>query len=80
AWDGIDFFLEPGSEILVARDGAEVAHIVRELENSRARAIGEAARKRVLRDHTYDQRGALVESLLQETLQAMSVPALAVQS
>jgi spore maturation protein CgeB len=75
AWDGIDFFLEPGSETLVARDGAEVARIVRELDRSRARAIGEAARRRVLRDHTYDQRGALVESLLQE----VSTSALAVQ-
>ncbi|HEX7361392.1 MAG TPA: glycosyltransferase [Bryobacteraceae bacterium] len=76
AWEGIDFFLEPGSEILVARDGAEVARIVRELDQNRAQAIGEAARKRVLRDHTYERRGALVESLLQE----MFTPALAVQS
>ncbi|MGH9656766.1 MAG: CgeB family protein, partial [Bryobacteraceae bacterium] len=76
AWDGIDFFLEPGSETLIARDGAEVARIVRELDQSRAQAIGEAARKRVLRDHTYERRGALVESLLQE----MFTPAMAVQS
>lgn len=75
AWEGIDFFLQPGSETLVASDGAEVARIVRELDRNRARAIGEAARRRVLCDHTYDQRGTLVESLLQE----MATPALVVQ-
>jgi spore maturation protein CgeB len=68
AWDGIDSFLEPGTETLVAYDGADVARIIRDLDNSRARALGDAARTRVLRDHTYTQRGALVESLLQEAL------------
>lgn len=72
AWDGIDFFLEPGKETLVAHDGAEVARIVGELSGDRAREIGEAGRKRVLRDHTYAQRGALVESLLRETLLELS--------
>lgn len=75
AWEGIDCFLEPGSETLVARDGAEVARILRELGPERAREIGEAGRKRVLRDHTYAQRGALVESLLHETFLALSAPA-----
>ncbi|MGH9640240.1 MAG: glycosyltransferase family protein, partial [Bryobacteraceae bacterium] len=63
-------------ETLIARDGAEVARIIRELDRGRAQAIGEAARKRVLCDHTYERRGALVESLLQEVF----TPALAVQS
>lgn len=74
SWDGIDFFLTPGKETLVANDGAEVARIVRELDADRARDIGEAGRKRVLRDHTYAQRGVLVESLLRETLLALSAP------
>jgi spore maturation protein CgeB len=71
-WDGVDSFLEPGAETLVAYDGRDVACIVRELDGSRARTIGNAARKRVLRDHTYTQRGALVDSLLKEIVQPPS--------
>ncbi len=56
AWEGIGDFLEPGSEILVARNGDEVARLLSELGDVRARHIGEAARSRVLRDHTYDHR------------------------
>jgi spore maturation protein CgeB len=64
AWDGIDHFLEPDQEILVARDGHEVAAIVERLDAKRARRIGEAARRRVLRDHTYGHRAAQFEHLL----------------
>lgn len=67
-WEGIDYFFSPGSELLVARDGSEVAAIIRQLDPVRARAIGEAARKRVLADHTYDGRGGLVETVLNEQL------------
>jgi spore maturation protein CgeB len=65
AWEGIDAFLEPGREILVAHSGADVAQIVQELAIERARSIGEAARKRVLAEHTYERRGVLIESILQ---------------
>ncbi len=41
AWEGIEFFFDPGDEILVARDGVEVADIVQSLTPERARAIGE---------------------------------------
>ncbi len=43
-----------GREILVARDGRDVADHLRGLTPERARAIGEAARARILADHTYD--------------------------
>lgn len=64
AWEGIGLFLEPGREVLVARDGAEVAELVAGLTPERARAIGAAARARVLAEHTYAHRAALVERLL----------------
>jgi spore maturation protein CgeB len=64
AWEGIDLFLEPGEEVLVARDGQDVADHVRELTPERARAIGEAALRRVLAEHTYAHRGAEVDALL----------------
>ena len=63
-WVGIEEFLEPGAEVLVAKDGAEVAEHVASLTKERARAIGQAALRRVLADHTYDNRAVLVEELL----------------
>lgn len=64
AWDGIDAFLAPDAEVLVAEDGGAVAAIVAALSPERARAIGEAARRRALADHTYEQRAALADASL----------------
>jgi spore maturation protein CgeB len=64
AWEGIELFLEPGSEILVADDGAAVAEHVARLTLERARAIGQAAKRRVLAQHTYAHRARHVEALL----------------
>ena len=68
AWEGIPLFLEPDSEVLVARDGQDVADHLAALTPARARAIGEAARLRIARDHTYAKRGAQVDALLREAL------------
>ncbi len=76
AWEGIDSFLKPEKEILVTHCGADVARLVRELPPEHARSIGEAARQRVLADHTYTQRGMLVESMLRQVVS--SNPAMAV--
>lgn len=67
-WEGIDSFLQPDKEILVADNGEDVARTLLSLTVDRARSIGEAARQRVLRDHTYKQRGRLVEDILQDAL------------
>lgn len=64
AWEGIEEFLEPDVEVLVARDGADVAAHVEALTPSRARVIGEAARRRVLGEHTYAHRARQVEEVL----------------
>ncbi|RYB07786.1 CgeB family protein [Lichenibacterium ramalinae] len=64
AWVGLGLFLEEGTEVLVARDGAEVAAHVAALTPERARAIGDAARARILKDHTYARRGAEVDAIL----------------
>lgn len=63
-WEGIELFLEPGRECLVASNGEEVADHLRSLSSERAREIGQAALRRVLTEHTYDHRGAQVEDLL----------------
>jgi spore maturation protein CgeB len=64
AWEGLERFLEPGREVLAARDGAEVAALLEGLDAARARRIGAAARRRVLAEHTYARRALAVEEAL----------------
>jgi spore maturation protein CgeB len=56
AWEGIEMFLEPGREVLVARSGQDVAEILAGLDLARAWAIGQSAFRRVLAEHTYAHR------------------------
>jgi spore maturation protein CgeB len=65
AWEGLGHFLDEGAEVLVAHDGEDVARHLRDLDESRARAIGDAARRRVLASHTYAHRAAQVATLLE---------------
>ena len=67
-WEGIDFFFEPGKEILVANDGDQVKEILTSLDVWQARKIGEAARKKVLEKHTYQHRAVLLDKILEEEL------------
>lgn len=68
AWEGIELFLKPDEQVLVARDGQDVAEHVRALTPERAGAIGRAALERVLAEHTYAHRGAQVDALLREAV------------
>ena len=70
AWEGIEQFLEPGTEVLVAVHGADVAAHLETLAPERARQIGAAARRRVLAHHTYAQRVEQLEVLLGERIAA----------
>ncbi|EAQ02262.1 hypothetical protein OB2597_19306 [Pseudooceanicola batsensis HTCC2597] len=69
AWKGIEMFLKPGREVLVARDGDEVAEILRGLSSDDARRIGEAAMARVRADHTYQNRAEEVTALFDRMAQ-----------
>jgi spore maturation protein CgeB len=64
AWEGIELFLAPDREILVARDGQDVAEHLVGLTPERARAIGAAALARVRAEHSYARRAADVDRLL----------------
>jgi spore maturation protein CgeB len=64
AWEGVETFLEPGREVLVARSGDEVAEAIKHLTPERARTIGDAAYKRIMAAHTYAHRAAQVENVL----------------
>ncbi len=55
-WTGIEQFFAPGREILVARDGTDVAEAMAGLSPERSAAIGQAALQRVLSEHTYAHR------------------------
>ena len=66
AWEGIELFLKPGEEVIVVRDGGDVADALQDLSAPRARQIGQAALRRVLSEHTYDRRAVLVDRLLAE--------------
>ncbi len=69
AWTGIEMFLEPDHEILVARDGDDVAQHLLQLTPERARAIGAAARARCLAEHTYTRRAEQVHALFAAAVQ-----------
>ena len=56
AWLGIEHFLEPDSEVLVAETGEDVVRHMRSLTDQHRAEIGRSARARMLREHTYAQR------------------------
>jgi spore maturation protein CgeB len=64
AWEGVERFLEPGREVIVAHGGDEVREALAALRPERARAVGAAARRRVLAEHTYARRALEVEAAL----------------
>jgi spore maturation protein CgeB len=64
-WKGIDLFLEPDREVLVASNGAAVAEHLQALDLVRAHAIAQRARVRILANHTYAQRARQFNRLLE---------------
>lgn len=75
AWPGLEGFLEDGKEVLVARDGQDVAEILGWLTPTAARRIGALAKARVLKDHTYSHRAREVDALLRQARQRQTTEA-----
>lgn len=65
-WKGIELFLEPDKECLVADSGDEVIDIIQELTEERAYKIGQMSMKRILNGHTYYHRIKELEKVLYE--------------
>ena len=65
AWEGIELFLEPDEEVLLAHTGEEVAAHLAFLDEGSARRMGQAALRRVLAHHTYSRRALEVEAMLE---------------
>ena len=63
-WEGIESFLAPGRELLVASGAEEVAAFVRSVSTEQSRAIGERARQRMLAQHCYHHRGEQLQRFL----------------
>lgn len=63
-WEGIEKFLEPDREVLVAKDAADVCAHLEGLTPERAREIGQAARSRMLAEHSYAHRAEQLEKIL----------------
>jgi spore maturation protein CgeB len=63
-WDGIDAFLEPEREVLVAANGDQVAEHLASLSPERARLIAERARRQVMARHTYAHRARQFDHIL----------------
>ena len=70
-WPGLDEFLLPGEEILIASSPAEVEAILQDLPETRRQAIADAARARVLAAHTGDHRAAELEGYAAEALRSL---------
>ncbi len=63
SWQGIDDFLRPGREVLVADTAEDVVRHAR-IDPERAAEIGRRGAARVLAEHTYERRAGQVERLL----------------
>lgn len=66
AWEGIGMFLEPGKECFVAGNGGQVADIIGQLDTVSAKKVGNAARERILSEHTYRLRALTVDRILSD--------------
>jgi spore maturation protein CgeB len=68
AWKGLDSFLTPGKEILLAETATDVVGYLTEIDKAEVSAIGRRARERVLSEHTAEQRAAEFENAVSAAL------------
>jgi spore maturation protein CgeB len=62
--EGLESFLEPKSEVLVARSHEDVVRYLRTMSDSERFELGDRARDRVLKEHTAAQRALELEEVL----------------
>lgn len=74
-WPGLDELLAPGREVIIAHTAGDVLRALRDLPDADRRAMGEAARARVLAAHTADHRAAEFERYAAEALARSFQPA-----
>lgn len=74
-WTGIEQFFKPSTEILVARDGKDVAELMLALDPEKAAMIGQAALERVLHEHTYRHRAEQTHRLFMSHMNRLEIAA-----
>ena len=67
-WPGLESLLTPGREILIARRPRDVLACLHDVTEPERRAVGAAARARVLAEHTSAHRAAVLEGYALELL------------
>jgi spore maturation protein CgeB len=65
-WDGLDAFLEPQREVLIAESAEEVARVLRDTGATARQLIAARARARVLQAHTARHRAEELEAAVDE--------------
>lgn len=65
-WSGLDSFLTPGKEVLIAQSAEDTLQYLRSIPEPERRAIGLSARRRVLRAHTAEHRARELEEYVRE--------------
>jgi spore maturation protein CgeB len=68
AWPGIEAFFAPDDEILLAHEPAQVLAWLRDTPETRRRALGAAARRRVLAEHTAEHRAETLERYIERAV------------
>lgn len=71
-WHGIESIFTPGAELCLAHDGGEVVELLTRCPEPQRRGIGEAARRRVLAEHSSDRRAAGLEEVLRRRIDELA--------
>jgi spore maturation protein CgeB len=66
AWEGLDLFFEPGSEIIVAKTSDDVVSAM-ELPDEVLQRIARRAFERTLDEHTAQHRAQYLEAVLEQS-------------
>jgi spore maturation protein CgeB len=72
-WEGLDTILEPGKEVLVSANSDDTLRFLHDYPEEQRLAMGEAARQRMLAEHTPAQRAMQLESYWKEADDNFSV-------
>ncbi|RMF83115.1 MAG: hypothetical protein D6736_22090 [Nitrospinota bacterium] len=66
SWEGLTDYFCPPREIRIVHTPDQVCQLLDRLTPAECQKIGEAARQRVLRDHTFTQRVRVIEQVVEE--------------
>jgi spore maturation protein CgeB len=66
-WNGLDEIFHPGPEIAIADSADDVLDALHAMTDDRRRAVGAAARARVLSEHTAQRRAQTLEEFVRQT-------------